>query len=420
MGSRQVSEPSGYDVVVVGGGVIGLSVAWCAARRGLSVAVVDPAPGGGATHTSAGMLAPVSEITYTEEPLLRLGLASLAEWPSFRAELEEASGALLDYRVDGTLEIAYGADDMAYLDDLAAFEEALGLRVERLTGRECRRFEPMLSPSVRGGLLARDDAWVNPRRVVPALITALEKAGGRLIRERAAGLAWDGGHVHGVRLAADGASASAYVPAPDGTSTGAYEAALEGGPAWAGTSTREGPPASAGEVVRGLSVVVAAGSWSSALAPLLPVRPVKGQILRLRGPAGFLTRCVRGLVHGASAYLVPRGDGEITLGATVEELGFDRRVTAGAVHELLRDARELVPGITELELTETAVGFRPGTPDNLPLVGQTGVPGLYAATGHHRAGVLLAPITARALAAQLAGEDVPQVMGPCDPRRFDR
>lgn len=376
-GSRRVSEPSGYDVVVVGGGVIGLSVAWRAARRGLSVAVVDPGPGSGATHAAAGMLAPVSEITYTEEPLLRLGLESLAGWPSFRAELEDASGIDLDYRADGTLEIAYGADDMAYLDDLAAFEETLDLRVERLTGRECRRFEPMLSPSIRGGLLARDDAWVNPRRVIEALIVALEKDGGTLIRERVADLAWKGDRVHGVRVEPDGG------------------------------------------VVRGISVVVAAGSWSGSLASALPVRPIKGQILRLRGPEGFLTRCVRGLVHGSAAYLVPRGDGEITLGATMEDLGFDRKVTAGAVYELLRDARELVPGITELELTETTVGFRPGTPDNLPLVGPTGVPGLYAATGHHRAGVLLAPITAAAVAALLIGDEVAPVMAPCDPRRFE-
>ncbi|MEZ0071928.1 glycine oxidase ThiO [Planotetraspora sp. GP83] len=374
---------SGYDVVVVGGGVVGLSVAWRTARRGLSVAVVDPAPGGGATHVSAGMLAPVSEVTYTEEPLLRLGLASLAGWPSFRAELEDESGAALDYRTDGTLDIAYGADDMAYLDELAAFEKTLGLRVERLTGRECRAFEPMLSPSVRGGLLARDDAWVNPRRVLRALLTSFEKAGGTLLPGR--------------------------VTALDADSDGDADGDRPGGVRLA-----------SGEVVRATSVVVAAGSWSPSLLPGLPVRPIKGQILRLRGPEGFLTRCVRGLVHGSPAYLVPRGDGEITVGATVEELGFDGRVTAGGVYELLRDARELVPGITELALTETAVGFRPGTPDNLPLIGPAGSPGVFAATGHHRAGVLLAPITAEAVVAFLTGGEVPDVVKSCDPGRFSR
>ncbi|WP_182887851.1 glycine oxidase ThiO [Microbispora sp. H10885] len=367
-------EP-GHDVVIVGGGVAGLAAAWRTARRGLSVAVVDPAPGGGATHAAAGMLAPVSEVTYTEEPLLRLGLASLAAWPAFRAELEDESGAELDYRTEGTLEVARGADDMAFLDDLAAFERTLGLRVERLTGRECRSFEPMLSPSVRGGLLARDDAWVNPRRVVRALLTAFEKAGGTLVAERAAGIVLPGRGSPSVRLESGGT-----VPAG--------------------------------------RVVVAAGSWSASLLPGLPVRPVKGQILRLRGPKGFLTRCVRGLVHGSPAYLVPRGDGEITLGATSEELGYDARVTAGGVYELLRDARELVPGLTELELAETAVGFRPGTPDNLPLIGPAGHPGVLAATGHGRNGVLLAPITAEAVAALLTGGAVPEAALSCDPGRF--
>ncbi|MEW9527938.1 glycine oxidase ThiO [Microbispora sp. NPDC049125] len=369
--TRQASR----DVIVVGGGVVGLAVAWRAARAGLSVAVVDPAPGSGASHASAGMLAPVSEVTYTEEPLLRLGLASLAAWPAFRAELEDESGASLDHRADGTLEVAHSADDMAYFDELGAFERTLGLPVERLTGRECRALEPMLAPSVRGGLLASGDAWVNPRRVVRALLAALGRAGGELVPDRAAGI----------------------VP-------------LDAG----GLAVRLG---SGGEARAG-QVVVAAGSWSPSLLPGLPVRPVKGQILRLRGPEGFLTRCVRGLVHGSPAYLVPRGDGEITLGATVEELGFDGRVTAGGVYELLRDARELVPGITELELAETTVGFRPGTPDNLPLIGPAGPPGVLAATGHHRSGVLLAPVTAEAVVAFLTGGEVPQVVKSCDPGRF--
>jgi glycine oxidase len=361
-----------YDVVVVGGGVIGLAVAWRTARRGLSVAVVDPDPGGGASHASAGMLAPVSEVTYTEEPLLRLGLASLGRWPSFREELEDASGRPVDYRVDGTLSVAYTADDLASLSDLADFEESLGLKTERLTGRECRAYEPMLSPAVRGGLLARDDAWVNPRRVVQALLAAFP---GALVRERVTGLIRAGDAVTGVRT---------------------ERADLAAG-----------------------TVVVAAGAWSAELAPELPVRPVKGQILRLRGAPGFLTRCVRGTVHGSPAYLVPRGDGEITVGATMEDLGFDGRVTAGGVYELLRDARELVPGITELELAETITGFRPGTPDNLPLIGFTRLTGLYAATGHYRGGVLLTPVTADAAAAQLAGAGAEEAgLGPCDPGRF--
>jgi len=371
---RETGAPAGHDVIVVGGGVAGLSAAWRAAKLGLSVAVIDPHPGRGATHVSGGMLAPVSEVTYTEEPLLQLGLASLARWPAFRDELQEETGIDLDYRTDGTLQVGYHSDDMAYLDRLAEFERTLGLRVERLTGRECRAEEPMLSPSVHGGLLARDDAWVNPRKVVTALLAAVDRHGVRVIPERAAGLV-AGGDSPGVRLGS-------------------------------------------GEVVRGAWVVVAAGAWSSEILPGLPVRPVKGQILRLRGPAGFLSRCVRGLVHGSPVYLVPRGDGEITLGATMEELGFDGRVTAGAVYELLRDAHELVPGVTELELAETATGFRPGTPDNLPLIGPAGPPGVLAATGHGRGGILLAPISAEAIAAFLTDGPVPDVVKSCDPGRF--
>jgi glycine oxidase len=363
------------DVVVVGGGIIGLAVAWRGASSGLRVAVVDPAPGGGASYAAAGMLAPVSEVTYTEEPLLRLGLESLSRWPGFAAELAEASGHDLDYRADGTLDVAFGSDDLAALDDMAVFMGKLGLPVERLTGRECRRLEPMLAPAVRGGLLAEGDAWVDPRRVTAALLSALGRAGVPVLRERAAGVAVEADAVRGVRLAS-------------------------------------------GEELRAERVVLASGAWTGALdglppGLLPPVRPVKGQIMRLRSPEPLLGHCVRGMVHGSSAYLVPRGDGELVLGATQEEMGFDTRVTAGALWELLRDARELVPGITELELAEVVAGLRPGTPDNLPLIGPTALEGLLMATGHHRGGVLLTPLTADTL---LSG-DLSSV-ADCSPLRF--
>ncbi|GII76115.1 glycine oxidase ThiO [Sphaerisporangium rufum] len=353
------------DVVVVGGGVIGLSAAWRAARLGHRVTVVDPSPGAGATHAAAGMLAPVSEVTYTEEPLLRLGLASLARWPGFAAELAEESGVDVDHRATGTLDVAFGADDLAALSDLADFMTRLGLPVERLTGRECRRAEPMLSPAVRGGLLAAGDAWVDPRRVTAALLAALSRRGAALVTERVAAVEVAGDRVRGVR-------------------------------------TENGTAIPAGRVL------LAAGAWSASMPglppeALPPVRPVKGEIMRLRGAPGLLGRCVRGTVHGSHAYLVPRGDGEIVLGATQHEMGFDTRVTAGALWELLRDARELVPGVTELEVAEVRAGLRPGTPDNLPVIGPSVLPGLLLATGHHRGGVLLAPLTADAIAAELGG-----------------
>ncbi|PZG21528.1 glycine oxidase ThiO [Nonomuraea aridisoli] len=384
--------------VIVGGGVVGLSVAWRLAREGRPVTVIDPAPGSGASHAAAGMLAPVSEVTYTEAPLLRLGVASLRRWPAFAAELaadaglgttgleaggqespEHAVGLRLapgappgrglDLRADGTLDVAFGADDLAALEELAAFMDKLGLPVERLTGRECRRLEPMLAPSVRGGLLAPDDAWVNPRRVTAALLTALERRGVPLVRARATGLLHEDGAVVGVRLEPGGE-------------------------------------------VRGERVVLAAGAWSGGLADV-PVRPVKGQIMRLRSPQPLLSRCVRGAVHGSSVYLVPRGDGELVVGATQEEMGFDTKVTAGGLYELLRDARELVPGVTELEVADVVAGLRPGTPDNLPVIGPSGTPGLVYATGHHRGGVLLAPLTT----AILLGEES-ELAALCAPGRF--
>lgn len=376
-----------FDLLIVGGGVIGLSVAWRAAGRGLRTAVADPAPASGASHAAAGMLAPVSEVTYTEEPLLRLGLASLSRWPSFAAELAAEGDLDLDYRADGTLDVAFGADDLAALDDLAAFIDKLGLPAERLTGRECRRLEPMLAPSVRGGLLAGGDAWVDPRRVTRALLAAWERLGGVLVRSRVTGLETTSGAVSGVRLAT-------------------------------------------GETVGADRVILAAGAWSPTLEGLPPevvppVRPIKGQIVRLRSPAPLLGRCVRGVVHGSHVYLVPRGDGELVVGATQEEMGFDTRVTAGGLWELLRDARELVPGVTELELSDVVAGLRPGTPDNLPLVGPTLLPGLSLATGHHRGGVLLAPLTADLCLADLrltgsggSGETDGELSAICSPLRF--
>ncbi|MEU8322812.1 FAD-dependent oxidoreductase [Nonomuraea sp. NPDC048881] len=431
--------------VIVGGGVVGLSIAWRLAREGLPVTVVDPAPGRGASYAAAGMLAPVSEVAYTEEPLLRLGAASLSRWPSFAAELaadaglgpdlgarsgaglgtglsggpgrgagarageafggafgvigpEGAAGRALDLRADGTLDVAFGADDLAALDDLAAFMDKLGLRVERLTGRECRRLEPMLAPSVRGGLLAPGDAWVDPRRVTAALLAALDRLGVPVVRARVTGLLRDG---DAAPAAATGAGTSSGTGSGTGAGTGAGTGRAAGSVAGAVTGAVRGvrleavpgQPEPAVPEIAAERVVLAAGAWSGELADV-PVRPVKGQIMRLRSPQPLLGRCVRGMVHGAPVYLVPRGDGELVLGATQEELGFDTRVTAGGLYELLRDARELVPGVTELEVADVVAGLRPGTPDNLPIIGAGEVPGLVLATGHHRGGVLLAPLTA--------------------------
>ncbi|MFI0709350.1 glycine oxidase ThiO [Streptomyces inhibens] len=374
------------DVLVIGGGIIGLVTAWRAAGRGLTVTVADPAPGGGAAHVAAGMLAAVTELHYGEQTLLGLNLASARRYPRFTDELEEAAGQRIGYRRCGTLAVALDADDRAHLRELHALQIRSGLDSQWLTGRECRRLEPMLAPGVRGGLRVDGDHQVDPRRLAGALLVACERAGVVFHRSRAERLTVDGGRASGAELA-------------DGTRL------------------------SAGQVV------LAAGSHSGRLAGvpdevLPPVRPVKGQVLRLRlpampaGSAAFLSRTVRAVVRGGPLYLVPRESGELVVGATSEEMGWDTTVTAGGVYELLRDAHELVPGITELPLVETCAGLRPGSPDNAPLLGPTELPGLHLATGHFRNGVLLTPVTGDAMAEVLVTGSLPEEARPFSPTRF--
>lgn len=383
---RRADVPPRPDVLVVGGGLIGLVTAWRAAQRGLRTTVVDPEPGGGAARVAAGMLAAVTELHYGEEQLLDLNLASAARFPDFAAELTEASGQQIGYRRCGTLAVARDADDRAHLRELHALQRQSGLDSQWLTGRECRRLEPMLSPSVRGGLRVDGDHQADPRRLATALLLACEGAGVTFVRAPAARLTIVSGRATGVRL-------------DDGT-----------------------------EIAAG-QTVLAGGSWSSRLEGLPPgllpsVRPVKGQVLRLRMPQRptgqdpFLSRTVRAVVRGAQIYLVPRADGELVLGATSEEAGWDTTVTAGGVYELLRDAHELVPGITELPLTETAAGLRPASPDNAPLLGPTALPGLHVATGHYRNGVLLTPVTGDAMGELLATGRLPDKARPFSPERF--
>jgi glycine oxidase len=379
----------GADVLIIGAGIIGLSIAWRAAQHGMRVLVVDPAPGSGATQAAAGMLTPVAEAAYAEKELFRLGRESLLRYPAFAAELTELTGEPTGFRQCGTLQVAYDSSDLAVLDELYILQETFGVPARRLTARECRAAEPMLDPSVRGGLLAANDGSVDPRLLSRALLAAAEAAGAVLVRQSVAELQIAAGRAAGALLA-------------DGTQ------------------------------VRARWVVLAAGWQSSTIAGIPagvtpPVRPVKGQILRLRStpatlaaglPPGLLARTVRGIVRGSSVYLVPRQSGELVIGATQEELGADTRVTAGGVWELLRDARTIVPGITELELVEAAAGLRPGTPDNAPVLGPSQLPGLVLATGHFRSGVLLAPVTADIITDYLDTERLPDAALPFVPQRF--
>jgi len=321
------------------------------------------------------MLAPVTEVHYGEESLLKLNLASNEMYPDWVAALEEETGKATGYRRCGTVMVARDTDDNRALDDIFGFQVGLGLPVQRLKARECRELEPALAPSVRGGILVEGDHQVDPQALAGALSASCSLRGVRFVRSKAGSVTVTAGRARGVTLT-------------DGTD-------LQAG-----------------------GVVVAAGAWSGVLAGVeeaLPVRPVKGQLVRLspRQPLRPMEHNVRGL----DVYLVPRVDGRLVVGATVEEMGFEESVTAGAVHDLLRDAYELVPGIAELGFDGALAGFRPGTPDNAPFIGHTEVEGLIAATGHYRNGVLLAPVTADAVARLIASGDVGDVARPFSPTR---
>jgi glycine oxidase len=374
-----VSDKS-FDAVFVGGGVIGLASAWRAALAGARVCVVERAePPAGATNVAAGMLAPVGELTFGEPELLELALRSAARWPDFAAEIEAAAGGATGFARCGALHVALDRDEAGHLRRKHDLQRELGLEAEWLTPTAARRLEPGLVPNFAGGVLAADEASVDPRALARALAAALRQAGGELRTgtEVLDGL-WDGDRLAGVRTAAT-------------------------------------------DDLRADAVVLCNGAWSGQ-TPWLPeearppVRPVKGETVELRPRAGEPAPASR-IVASERVYLVPRPDGRLIVGATQEERGFDTVVTAGGVHELLREAYRVLPDVAEMEFAGTIAGLRPGTPDNRPLVGRGAVEGLVLATGHFRNGILLAPLSADAVAATLAGDPLPEVLAFADPMR---
>jgi glycine oxidase len=371
------------DVIVIGGGVIGTAIAWRAARSGQDVILVDPDPSVDDPRTSdraslvaAGMLGPVSESVFGEQHLLNLNLHAIDRFPSFNAELEAETGKKTGLRTEGTLAVAYNNGDLAALDRLTYFRHSIGLRAERLDARECRRCEPFLAPSTRGGVLATGDLSVDNRRYLAALRAAAKAAGVKTTQRKIT--------------------------------------EVTGNKASAGTAT-----------YTARHVVVAAGHATRFIEGLPgevrnAIRPVKGQILRLRHPANLphiLTHTVRAIVQGHDLYLVPRTDGELVVGATQEERE-DRDVTAGAVHDLLRDATTAVPAVSELIFAEASAGLRPGTSDNGPILGLACDGGPLIAAGHYRNGILLSAVTADAIAALLRGKDPHPAWQPFAPGRF--
>jgi len=391
------------DVIVVGGGVIGTAIAWRAARAGLQVTLIDP--GGDDPQTddkaslvAAGMLGPVSESLFGEQDLLNLNLHAIDRFPSFNAELEEATGKTTGLRTEGTLAVAYDSGDLAALDRLTDFRHGIGLQAERLSARDCRKLEPFLAPGTKGGVFAKGDLSVDNRRYLAAL--------------RAAAAAADVQRVTGIVTAVEEGKVDVVMPGTSGT--------------W------PAQPSPADGQVRTLTaphVVIAAGHATRQLNGVpdsvrKAIRPVKGQILRLRHPGSIppvLTHTVRAIVQGHDLYLVPRADGELVVGATQEERD-DRDVMAGAVHDLLRDAQIAVPAVSELLFAEANAGLRPGTSDNGPILGPAGAASgdgsLIIAAGHYRNGIMLSAITADAVTAILGGQAPHPAWTPFQPGRF--
>lgn len=377
------------DAIVVGGGVIGLAIAWELSRNGATVELFErDRPGRATSWVAAGMLAPVGELNFGEPDLLKLNLESARLYPELVRTVEATSGLDAGLIDNGALHVALDRDEAAELKRILKLQHSLDLDSRWLGPSAAREIEPAVTPSLAGAVLAGHDAVIDPRALTVAL---------------AAAIGTTGSVVHA------GAEVEALL--------------TPGGGEWDGATTVPvgGVRLAGGDVRFAHRVIVATGPESGRL-PWLPeeirppVRPVKGQVVELRGdPADPVVTRITG---SERVYVAPRRDGRVILGATVEEMDFDPRVTAGGVHEMLREGYRLIPEIAELEFVGAIAGFRPGTPDNLPVIGPV-ADGLILATGHYRNGILLAPITARIVSDLVAGRSTLEAAAAADPGRFD-
>ncbi|MDT2020572.1 glycine oxidase ThiO [Methylocella sp. CPCC 101449] len=342
--------PSSCDVAIIGGGLIGLSIGWRLARRGLDVALFERGTvGQGASLAATGMLAAAAELEPGGETHLALALESQRLWPLFARELEGDGGGSVDYRADGVLLVALGREEVDRLRMRYDLQQRCGLATQWLNAAQCRALEPGLKPAVIAGIFCPADHQVDPPRVMAALRQAFLAQGGTLAEQCEAQPEMAGGRVTGV-------------------------------------TTRHGPCAAR-------IVVLAEGAWTQHAGLDIPVRPLKGQSLALRPMAPALSR----MVWTEQIHLAPKSDGTLIVGATMEECGFDDTVTAGGLYALLEAARRALPGVEDMPLEAVWSGFRPTSIDDAPILGETGVAGLLVATGHHRNGYLLAPVTAAAI-----------------------
>ena len=364
--------------LIVGGGTIGLALGWTLARRDVPVTIVErDRAGRGTSWQAAGMLAPDAEIGFEELDLYRLSRASLQRWPRFVRQLEADADMAVDYRDEGTLIVADDPDSEEALRRLYDFQREHGLDVTWCSGAEAREIEPFLAPRLAAAIHAPMDHQVDNRLLVEALRSAFQNAGGTL-------------HEH--------TPVDAILPDED----------------------TPGICLANGETLHGRAVVVAAGVWSRELDGWTPahtpsVRPVKGQMLQCAMQGAFeLTHVIR----GPDAYLAPKSNGRLVVGATSEERGFDTTVTAGGLYDLLEGAWEVVPGIYDLPVDETWAGLRPASRDHAPLLGPSGDSGIWCATGHYRHGVLLTPVTAHEMARQLLDGETSDLIEPFLPSRM--
>lgn len=365
------------EILIVGAGVIGLSLGWELARGGQQVTILERDKAGqGTSRLAAGMLAPASEIGFEELDLYALGRESLRRWPDFARRLESDSGVRVDYRTEGTLVVADDPDSRSVLRRLYEFQRQHGVPVEWLTGAEALEIEPFLAPRLAAAVFSPEDHQVDNHLLLHALKSAFHYRGGALREHtRVQAIQQESGKpvvlVEGERIMAD-------------------------------------------------VVILAAGVWSGGMEGLEPhrppVRPVKGQMVELKMQAPFALSHV---VRGPGAYLAPKSSGRLLVGATTEEMGFDTTVTAGGLYAVLEGGWEVVPGIYDLEVTNTWAGLRPASRDHAPILGPVpGRPGVMFATGHYRHGILLAPVTAEEVARMLRSGETSPWLHPFLPGRF--
>ena len=363
-----------FDVAIAGGGLIGGAVALELAQAGLSVALFEKGqPGREASWASAGILSPAPE-TPGMIPMVPLGKASMALYPGFAANVEEISGQSVGLRSFGTLDALFSRDATRDLSTLIALHHGLGLKAEPLRPEEARELEPALSPDVEAAALRPDEASIDNRALTQAVLRAAQEKGAQIFPDHEVEAVWrEGGRCAGLKLREQN------VPAK-----------------W---------------------TIIAAGCFSAnidGVAAYAPVRPAKGQMVSLRADELKIER----VLWSEKVYVVPRNDGRILAGATVEYVGFDRHVTAGSVHKILSAAIELAPGLANARIEETWAGLRPDSPDHLPILGPTDLDGLLIAAGHFRSGVLLTPITARLLREWITEQRVSVDWDRLNPMRF--